>query len=414
MNNTRLGTVIILFLFAATANSAEIRLRSEVLCTATLVTLSDIADIFPAPGGDAIQLGNTVLTTAPAVGETKTLSAVEIRDILSRSGVSSLRNRLTGASRVSIVSEGASFTERGPLERNSQDRFQDHHIVPASYTQVTHRTLTPSGTASRQNNVQTAAIRSNSSRKMPIPVTLLRTLEQQISEAICVYLDYKQSTETGQTTRLPWKGTVKLSQEQARLLASGGQIVDIVDHTNRAANASTGRRRFGIRMQATDETTGQNIVVTIDADVILPREVVVPRRSLPKGFIIGADDVVLRRVENLDNEEFFIDASEVIGHETVRAIDEATALTPSMLRRPLWVKKGDIVTIRAKNGGVTVRTEVVALADGCDGDTIPVETIDPNRSKRSRNHTADTTSFLARVSGPKNVEVFATGNVIGD
>ncbi len=393
MNNTICSTVTILCLIAATAQSAEIRLRAEAPCSQTLVTLADLADIVPAPGEDAATLAQTVITTAPAKGDVKTLSAVEIRDILSRSGVNSQRNLLTGATNVTLVSP---FTERS----------SNHFIQPASYTYPTQhpqKTLTPTGT--------TVAARGNVLRKMPVTAPLLRTLEQQLGEAIGVYLNFQQSQATGQASNLPWKVSLKLSQEQGRLLASSGQIVDIFCNSPSGNAALTGPQRFGVRMQGLDETTGQNIVVTVDANVRLPQEVLVVKRALPKGFIISANDVMLRRVDNLKDDEFIIDAAEVIGMETVRAIDETTPLTSSMLRRPLYVQKGDIVTIHANNTG-TVRTQVTALADGCEGDMIPVETIDPNGKKRTRNRLGNTDTFLARVCGPKNVEVFASSNVV--
>ncbi len=404
-------TLFTVLVATAIAQSAEIRLRSEAQCAHTLVMLADVADVIPAVGDDALQLGQTVLLTAPARGEEKTISAVEIRDILSRSGVSSMQNQLTGASKVTLV--GPAFTARGSYEENGEASSFIRNAAYTYQTQPTQNSLTPSAT-----HIQPAAATINTPRqntlRKPVSAPLLRTLEQQLGEAICVYLNYRQATETGKASNLPWQVALKLSQEQGKLLASSGQIVDIMSHAvaGNASYAMTGPQRFGIRMQGLDETTGQHVVVTVDAQVDLPQEVVVVKRALPKGFIISAQDVMLQRVDKLKGEEFFVDVTEVIGQETVRAIDETTALTPSLLRRPMMVKKGDIVTIRAKSTGIEVRSQVTALADGCKGDMIMVETIDPNRNKRTRNRTAGTDTFLARVCGPKNVEVFATGNIV--
>ena len=395
----RLLFVLIFVLSSSVAHAAEIRFKNEpIRCRETLVTLSDIAEIVPGPGDDVDRLRRTVLITAPVPGEETVLENVEVRDILSRSGVNSFRHRFTGAARIKLVGTAVDDASVKPKHKSSA-------IVPASYT---YDSQTPSG------GIQPALARSNTLRQNIVSPQLLRTLEQQVTEALIVYLNHKTASDNSKaetlTKTLPWKITLKLSQEQGRLLATSGQIVDIFG----ATNPPTGKQRFGIRMQAADPTTGQNVVVTVDADVVLPQEVVVVRRSLPKGFIIGPGDVTLRRVDNLKGEEFFVDVKEAVGRETVRSIGETSALTPAMLRRPTLVCKGDIVTIRAVNGGITVRTEVTALADGCEGDTIPVETINPNQSKRVRRGQTDTASFLARVSGPKSVEVFATGNLVTD
>lgn len=382
-------TIVVLLSLSAATSAAEIRLRSEASrCTEMLVVLGDVADIIPAAGDDVVRLRQTVLTTAPAPGEEKTLQDAEIRDILSRSGVSSLQHRLTGAAKITLVGNG------------DTNRSKNNPIAQASYV---YETTTPPAI---QTTSAVEPTRPNTLRRMPVSPQLVRTLEQQLGEAIGVYLNHRNSTETGNTEKLPWKVIVKLSQEQGRQLASSGQIVDIFGSTG------AGPQRFGIRMQAMDPTTGQNVVVTVDAVVSLPQEVVVVRRALPKGFIIGPNDVMMRRVDDLKSESFFVDMKEVIGRETVRAVNETGVLEPSMLRKPTWVRKGDIVTIRAKNAGITVRTEVTALADGCEGDMIPVETINPNAAKRGRRTASDSTSFLARVCDPKTVEVYASGNVI--
>jgi hypothetical protein len=85
-------------------------------------------------------------------------------------------------------------------------------------------------------------------------------------------------------------------------------------------------------------------------------------------------------------------------------VREFTTLPQSSLRQPFWVRKGEIVTVRAVKGGLVVRTEAIALQDGVEGDTISVEKIDFNAPRRGPREAPVT--YLARVCAPKMVEVF--------
>ncbi|MDR0704737.1 MAG: flagellar basal body P-ring formation chaperone FlgA [Planctomycetaceae bacterium] len=394
--------VFLFAVFVANTNSrfteqlfgAEIRLRSEpVRCSRNLVTLEDVAEIIPSANEQLQQidrLRQAVLFTVPERGERRTVERIELRDLLSGIGFSSMQHQLTGAARIVVMNESIGSNNGSA-------------IVPASYTYQKNATnLTPPITHA-----------VNPLRKESVTPQLIKTLEQQIADAIVVYLNYCISKETGTPANDAWKVTVKLTQDQARLLATSGQIEEIFGNVLDVWNPAANRQRFGVRMQGLDPTTQQNIIVTVDAVIELPQQVVVLRRSLPKGYIINESDVMLRRMENLKDENFFVDISEVVGRETTGAVRERSVLTQSMIKKPAWVRKGDIVTVRLLNNGISVRTEGVAQSNGTQGDTIPIETIRPNNGKRnSTNNKTETSTFLARVCDPKTVEVFASGVIV--
>ncbi|MDR1271057.1 MAG: flagellar basal body P-ring formation chaperone FlgA, partial [Planctomycetaceae bacterium] len=368
------------WLFTKQLFGAEIRLRAEpVRCSQTLVTLAEVAEIIPTANESAQQteqLRQTVLFTVPARGERRTVERIELRDILSRLGFNSVQHQLTGAARIVVVNES---------NGNSA-------IVPASYTYEKNAT----------NLATPVTLAANPLRKESVTPLLVKNLEEQIADAIVVYLNHCTTTETGKISNDPWKVSVKLTQEQTKLLATSGQIEEIFGGSSNQWNTAANRQRFGVRMQGLDPITQQNVVVTIDAVVELPQQVVVLRRSLPKGYIISESDVILRRMENLKEENFFVDITEVVGRETTGAVRERSVLTSGMIKKPTWVHKGDIVTVRLYNNGISVRTEGVAKNDGTQGDTIPVETIRPNNGKRGQTK-SETSTFLARVCEPKTV-----------
>ena len=323
-------------------SAADIRFRSEpILCTGTLVLLEDAAEV---SGADAETLRQTVLFTAPASGERRIVDQVELRNLLAQLGISGTGHRISAVDSLTLLG-------------TSQAKFS------ASQGEAAKR-LTPA---------------------------LIETLEKQLAEALTVYLDRCAADN------LPWNVTVKLTQEQAYSLATGGQIVEITG----GSSPLTGQQRFDIRMSKPS-------VVSVEAVVELPQRAVVVKRSLPKGYIISASDVELRIVERFRSEDYFVDLSAVIGMETTGVVREFSVLNQSMIRKPILVRKGDIVTVRSMNNGIIVRVNGKALDDGVKGATILVERIDddtkPNRNRRNQDPVP---TFTAKVADAGVVEVYA-------
>src|SRR5438128_1909669 len=63
-----------------------------------------------------------------------------------------------------------------------------------------------------------------------------------------------------------------------------------------------------------------------------------------------------------------------------------------LIFRPLYVQKGDMVTVKASSGGITIAAMMRAKASGKYGDTIPVE------------HLTGQGSTTARIVGPRTLE----------
>jgi flagella basal body P-ring formation protein FlgA len=152
-------------------------------------------------------------------------------------------------------------------------------------------------------------------------------------------------------------------------------------------------QQFQIRMQ-------NNAIVSVNAVVTLPVEIVIVRRMLPKGHIINESDVMLQRADKVRGEDFFTDIKSVVGKEVVKPAKELSALTHSSIRMPLWVRKGESITVRPAQ----LRTEATAMQDGVEGDTITVAKIDFSPAKKGKKE--EPVTYLARVCAPKTVEVF--------
>jgi flagella basal body P-ring formation protein FlgA len=76
-----------------------------------------------------------------------------------------------------------------------------------------------------------------------------------------------------------------------------------------------------------------------------------------------------------------------------RDLEPGQVLTNDLLYMPLYVKKGDAVTVKATSGGVTIAATMRAKAAGKLGETIQVE------------HMSGEGSTMARIVGPRILEV---------
>jgi len=366
---------VALFLIFLPAQAAEIRLKNvPIRITEPLVTLADIADVVPMGNENVEPLRQTVLFPAPVDGETRTLDQWGLRTMLSQLGINSLHHSISGAEKIavaSIVAQNTATRHAVPVKPSEQ------FVIQANY-------LTPTGT----NPVTPIAVRSDIAPQVSgLTDTIARQLEEQVTQALSIYLNFTHRIERS------WDISLKLTPEQIKLFATNGQIVDI----DGGQIPATGVQQFHIRLQ-------NNVTVTVDATITLPLEVVVTRRALPKGHIINESDVVLQRVNRINGDDFFVDTKSVVGREVVKSMKDLTVLTQSSIRPPLWVRKGEIVTVRAAKDGVVVRTEVIAQQDGIEGDTISVAKMDMSTTKKGPRE--ELVTYLVRVCAPKTVEVF--------
>jgi flagella basal body P-ring formation protein FlgA len=127
-------------------------------------------------------------------------------------------------------------------------------------------------------------------------------------------------------------------------------------------------------------------------------EVVVAVHSISRGSVVRESDVELQNYVSRDPvNDAYATLSDVIGKETTKSIPVGKPLQRDALRDLLYVHKGDVVTVFARSSGICVRTTARARDDGSLGDLIAVESMQ------------DRGAYMVRVSGAREVEVFAHG-----
>jgi flagella basal body P-ring formation protein FlgA len=115
------------------------------------------------------------------------------------------------------------------------------------------------------------------------------------------------------------------------------------------------------------------------------RNVVRARANLKRGEVIDASSVyVVEEVLDYQNFKALDDPTKVVGKVAKRNINQGELITPSSFEEEALVQRGDLVTMVARNGGITVTALGKARSDGALGEVIIVENLDSRKRVQGR------------------------------
>lgn len=103
--------------------------------------------------------------------------------------------------------------------------------------------------------------------------------------------------------------------------------------------------------------------------------------ALPRGSVLSLDDLVIqsRPVQELP-AQYLSDPSSALDMELTRAVTADTLLSPSLLKQPQLVSKGQQVTIVADGANFAVKMAGTALQNGSAGQLISVKNTTSGRT----------------------------------
>lgn len=192
----------------------------------------------------------------------------------------------------------------------------------------------------------------------------------------------------------PWQVNFELDDTQLDTIAAY-RVGDVI--------AAGGTRPWtGVQEFQIDLKTSQGVErIGVTAEVSLPEMVVVSRRAFRRGEVVQASDVELvMPTQPTDRSSLATRLEDVVGRETTRSIATGQSFDATWLRKPIMVRRGEVVTVFARAANVRVRTQARALEDGGRDDIVPVERLD------------DRQRFTARVSGVQELEVFVSSTSV--
>jgi flagella basal body P-ring formation protein FlgA len=273
----------------------------------------------------------------------------------------------------------ASLTRQTLYAREVQDRLVEHGV------KLVHHEF--SGAGAIQLSPHSAA-RATAERQ-PISKSAVNLARTAAADAIVAHLKSVADAEEDWTVEvdLTTDQLRLISGERARPSASGGREPWI------------GQQRFTLTMPR--DNGGQSF--TIAADVKRAPRAVVAINAIARGERIRAGDVALETVSPGSPQRItFESLDEVIGKEAARTIAAGQTLDNQHVRSPLLVKRGDVVDVFARSGGVQVSTKARAREEGSHGDLINVELLNDRRP------------LIARVCGIQEVEILAAAPTVSE
>jgi len=216
-----------------------------------------------------------------------------------------------------------------------------------------------------------------------LPEAAVKESTHRVERAIVKHL------EQSANDRVTWQVNCELddaAQEAlavrtAELVAEGGE------------QPWVGQQQFVVQVRSPQGVTR----IPVTAEVTLPDMIAVARRPLRRGEIVQASDVELQMPPaGTDTAGLITRLEDLVGQETTRSVATGQPLEISWVRKPVLVRRGEIVTVFARGNQLQVRTQARAAGDGGLGDIVTVERLD-NRQR-----------FTARVVGVQELEVFVS------
>ncbi len=318
--------------------AAEIRLKPQAAPSGTMVTLGDLADVFAADSAEAEQLRGIELFPSPSQGRERFVRARELHDLLVLRGVSLAEHRFSGASQIAVSGFGQA----------------------AGASEL--------GAAS---------------------VAHTRRATSRVTDALKAHLMTRVSAET------PWQIDITLPDSLVRLLADPATELQV----GGGEAPWVGAQRFDLRLTTPDGPRQ----ATVDAHVSIPASFVVAARSLSRGAMLRASDLQLCHAEiSQEQPNAIYSLDQAIGKETTRSIPAGKLVTADAIQAPVYVRRGEVVTVYAHAAGIRIRTQGRARDDGGNGTLVAVESLDTREA------------FFARVCGVREVEVFARAARVTD
>ncbi|MEL7024003.1 MAG: flagellar basal body P-ring formation chaperone FlgA [Pseudomonadota bacterium] len=140
-------------------------------------------------------------------------------------------------------------------------------------------------------------------------------------------------------------------------------------------------------------TTGPRVTVGVVCDgpqrwqvfvsirAIAWQPVVVLKHNAPRGAVLTADDVEIRRADvSTMTLGYFTEINAVVGRTMVRSVSQGQTLTPSAVTARRDIQKGQVVSLIAAIGSAEIRMSGEALSDSAIGQRVRVKNLSSGRT----------------------------------
>ncbi len=362
-----IAIVLSLWVSIHSATAVEVRLRERVVPKASVVRLGDIADISAKDRQVAKKLAIVPLMPAPAPTTERFLRKREIADMLAANGVELADIQFSGAETIAICAKS--------------------RVEPAAFQEVN----TPSSGANCNQHAAVLAGGQTDGAAAKLKLADANDYKAQMCRLISDYLRMKSGkAEIGAIDcTMPDRQLAKLAAATSMPVCSGG------------SEPWTGRQKFTIAFT----TAAGPVQIPVNVEVAEPAmPIVVAKRAVDRGKPITAADVEVRMIEpsakSAGQRANFDSIEKLIGMEAKQPLQQDEIVFADQVQPPVLVKRGELISVSSRSGGISVSTRAKAIQDGANGDLIQVESLDSKQR------------YDARVVGLRQASVFAPTHVV--
>ncbi len=120
--------------------------------------------------------------------------------------------------------------------------------------------------------------------------------------------------------------------------------------------------------------------IYVPVTVKVYKNVAVLKRPVTRNMPLTEADIVFEKTDiNRLNAGYYTEINEITGKILTQNLAPGTILTQHLLKTPMAIKRGQLVTLIAKNSAIEVRAEGKALSRGAVGDRIRVKNLKTQR-----------------------------------
>ncbi|QDU94307.1 flagellar basal body P-ring formation chaperone FlgA [Lignipirellula cremea] len=387
------------------AEASEVHLQSHAQPARPLVVLGDIAKIYDVDPANAAKLAAIELFPAPS--RPTAFRIRELQDLLSLRGCDMSKCRFEGASVILVqpyqagqstaASDQNAFARQRVSARQADssslvrqiawpevsaaDNARKSPVQQASASQHMASQHMATQSPAAQSAAYTAPVaRASSNREQP-QYDLRAQVWDRVEAAIVQHLQETADPDAA------WQVVIDGVLRQQFVLESASQLQAIG-----GSEPWTGKQQFTLLVDG-GQIPQHRLLIT--ANVQRPTALAVAvNTTVTRGEILRADQLILAQVQdNRTGRKVLHNLEDVVGKELLRTLNAGDFIEPQAVRSPLLVKRNQVITVIAINGGVRVRTQVRSLDEGAMGELVSVQTLD-----RKQN-------FTAQVSGHDQAEI---------
>ncbi len=189
--------------------------------------------------------------------------------------------------------------------------------------------------------------------------------------------EVRQAAEDFVTARLgpPEGGTLEVETGRLDARLRLGRCGEPLETFLSSGDVGPGNLTVGIRCAGPRPWT-----LHVPVEVRMVTEVVVLARPVSRGDLLRPEDLnVEARDVTQYHRGYFTTVDQVVGRELRRSSAAGRIVSDLIVRRPLWVERGDKVSLVAGDGRFQVQVRGEVLADGSAGETVRVKNLSSQR-----------------------------------